>query len=121
MAFADPQTVTINAVANSLPRISSGNNAGGFSKDDGTVKLSVSHQLTKGSRWRRAARIDHSKIATDPLVAANKRYSSSITIVVDMPVDGYTIVEQKQIVDALTLWCTASSGANITKLLGGEN
>jgi len=47
MAFADPQTVTINAVANSLPRISSGNNAGGFSKDDGTVKLPSATNLPK--------------------------------------------------------------------------
>lgn len=121
MAFSDPQSVTINAVANSLPRVSSGNNSGSFSKDDGVVRLSVSHQLTKASRWRRAVRLDHAKIATDPLTAANKRFSSAITIVVDMPVDGYTIVEQKQIVDALTLWCTTGSGANVTKLLGGEN
>jgi hypothetical protein len=38
-----------------------------------------------------------------------------------VPVVGFTITEQKQIIDALTAWLTASTGANVTKLLGGES
>jgi hypothetical protein len=120
MAFTDPQTVTINAVAQTLPRISSGINAGTFQKDDGNVKLQVSHSY--GKRTRRTIRLDHRKIAPDPLVSAqNIEYSTSVYIVVDVPITGYTIVEQKQIVDALTAYLTASSGARVTQLLGGEN
>lgn len=120
MAYSDPQSVTINAVANTLPRVSSGVNAGAFSKDDGTVKLSVSHQYAK--RTRRTIRIDFSKIAADPLVSAqNIRYSMSAYLVVDIPVTGFTIAESKYIIDALTLYLTASSGARVTQLLGGEN
>jgi hypothetical protein len=118
--FSDPQSVTINAVANSLPRVSSGVNAGVFSKDDGNVKLSVSHAY--GRRTRRTIRLDHRKTASDPLnPTQNKPYSMSTYIVCDVPDVGYTVVEAKQIVDALTGFLTASSGANITKLLGGEN
>lgn len=121
MAFSDPQTVTINAVAQTLPRISSGVNAGSFQKDDATVKLTVSHQYAK-SRARRMLRIDHSKIAADPLMAGiNVRATGSVYIVTDFPVTGYTIAEAKQIVDALTAYLTASSGARATQLLGGEN
>jgi len=120
MAFADPQSVTINAVAQSLPRVSSGTNSGAFSKDDGTVKLSVSH--TYGTRTRRLIRLDHSKIAADPLQASiNVRLSSSVYLVVDQPATGYTVAEMKQIMDALTGYLTASSGARATQLLGGEN
>jgi hypothetical protein len=36
-------------------------------------------------------------------------------------VQGYTVAEAKYIVDALTLWATASTGAKVTQLLGGEN
>jgi hypothetical protein len=43
MAFADPQSVTINAVAQTLPRVSTEKNAGVFQKDEATVKLAVSH------------------------------------------------------------------------------
>jgi hypothetical protein len=43
----------------------------------------------------------------------------SAYIVVDIPVTGFTVTEQKYIVDALTLWLTASSSAKTIQLLGG--
>lgn len=120
MSFADPQTVTINAVANALPRTSSGVDSGVFTKDDGTVKLAVSHQY--GKRTRRTIRLEHSKIAADPLISStNIKYSMTAYLVVDVPVTGYTVAEAKQIVDGLTAYLTASSGARTTQLLGGEN
>jgi hypothetical protein len=121
MAFADPQSVTINAVAQTLPRISSGQNSGTFQKDDATVKLTVSHNYGKG-RARRMLRLDHAKIASDPLMAGvNVKASGAVYIVTDFPETGYTVAEAKQIVDALTAYLTASSGARATQLLGGEN
>lgn len=120
MSFADPQSVTINAVANTLPRVSSGTNAGSFSKDDQTVQLTVSHAY--GKRTRRTIRLDHSKVAADPFTSGvNQKYSMSAYIVVDVPVTGYTNAEAKQIVDGLTSYLTATSGARVTQLLGGEN
>jgi hypothetical protein len=118
--FSDPQTVTINAIANTLPRTSSGSNSGAFTKDDGLVKLSFSHVL--GKRTRRVIRLDHAKIAADPLLAGvNVKASLSAYLVVNLPETGYTVAEQKQVVDGLTAFLTASSGANVTKLLGGES
>jgi len=120
MAFADPQSVTISTVAQSLPRVSSGQNKGVFQKDDTTVKLSVSHQY--GRRTRRQIRIDFSKIAADVFTpTVNIRQSMSVYLQVDVPTTGFTIAEQKAIVDALTAYLTASSGARATQLLGGEN
>lgn len=120
MAFADPQSVTINAVANSLPRVSTGVNQSVYQKDDSNVKLTPSHQY--GKRTRRTIRLDFSKIAPDPLISSqNIKYSMAAYLVVDVPITGFTLAEQKQIVDALTLYLTASSGARVTQLLGGEN
>jgi len=120
MAFADPQTVTINAVANTLPRVSSGINSGAFKKDDGNVTLEVSHQY--GKRTRRAVKLTHRKIAADPLVSSQSiQYSMSTTLVIDTPITGYTVAEAKQIVHALTAYLTATTGARVTQLLGGEN
>jgi hypothetical protein len=120
MSYSDPQTITINTVANTLPRISSGVNSGVFSKDDGNVKLSVSHQY--GKRTRRQIRVDFRKVAADPLSTGyNKEYSMSTYLVVDQPPVGFSVTEIKQIVDALTAYLTASSGAKVTQLLGGEN
>jgi len=120
MAFADPQSVTINAVAVSLPRTGSFGNSGIFQSNDGNVKLTVSHQY--GKRSRHTIRIDHRKVAPDPLISSqNIQYSMSTYIVTDVPVTGYTVTEAKQIVDALTAYLTASTGAKVTQLLGGEN
>jgi hypothetical protein len=120
MAFADPQSVTINAVAQSLPRVSSGDNSGVFQKDDTTVRLSVSHNY--GKRTRRLIRLDHSKIAADPLMGSiNIRLNAAVYLVVETPQTGYSVAEAKQLVDALTAYLTASSGARATQLLGGEN
>ncbi len=120
MSYSDPQSITINAVAQTLPRTSNGVNQGVFTKDDANVKLSVSHNY--GKRTRRQLRIDYRKVAADPLATGyNKEYSMSTYIVVDAPVVGFTVAEQKQIVDALTGYLTASSGSKVTQLLGGEN
>lgn len=120
MAYADPQTVTINAVANSLKRVSSDRNAGTFQVADGTVKLTVSHQY--GKRARRALRLDHSKMSPDPFVPANSnKVNASATLVLDQPLVGYTITELKQILDGFIAYLSATSGASMTQLLGGEN
>jgi hypothetical protein len=44
----------------------------------------------------------------------------SAYVVVDVPPTGFTVAEQKYIVDALTLWLTAASAIKTTQLLGGE-
>jgi hypothetical protein len=118
--FSDPQTVTINAIANTLPRISSGPNSSVYQKEDGNVKMTISHQY--GKRNRRQVRVDFRKVAADPLATGyNKEYSFSTYLVVDHPPVGFTNTEVKYVVDALSAYLSASSGANVTKLLGGEN
>lgn len=118
--LADPQSITVNAVANSLPRTAFGENQGQFIKDDGSARLTVSH--TYGKRTRRTARFDFNKIVTDPLVPSqNQKVGSSVYIVIDQPVTGFTNTEIKQIADGFLAWLTASSGANIVKILGGES
>jgi len=118
--FTDPQSLTVNAVANALPRTSTTQNGAGYASADGNLKLSISSAY--GKRIRRTVRVDSRKTAADPLFPAqNAPYSMSTYIVADVPVTGYSVVEQKQIIDALTAWLTASSGANVTKFLGGES
>lgn len=119
MAFSDPQSLTINSVATSLPRVAFGTNSGAFSTADGTTKLTISHQ--NGKRNRHVVRVDANKIAADPFAAnVNTKVSMSAYVVVDVPSSGYSQAEQKQIVDALTAYLTASTGANVTRVLGGE-
>lgn len=117
--FADPQSVTINGVANSLARVGVSLTEGRFQKDDGLVGLRV--QQATGKRNRRVIRVDHSKIAADPFDSTlNAKYSMSSYLVVDVPLVGYTVTEAKYVVDGLVAYLAASSGAKITQLLAGE-
>jgi hypothetical protein len=118
--FTDPQSVTISGTANSLPRTNNGVRSGEFSSADNNIVFSVAH--TVGKRSRRTARIQHRKVAPDPLFPAqNTPYSMSFYIVADVPNTGYTVAEQKAVIDGFLANLQATSGANLTKLLGGEN
>lgn len=121
MAIADPQSVTINSVAQSLARVGTNETKSIYRKDDGTVELTVSHQPGK-VRSRDSAKLTFTKIAADPLLAGvNREVSLSIYFNIDRPLVGLTTAEMKDVATSLTTWLTASSGANLTKILGGEH
>lgn len=120
MSLTEPQALTIAGAAQSLPRVGSGVNSGSFKTNDGLVALDVSSAY--GKRTRRTVRLSHAKVAADPFVPTqNARYSMSTYIVMDTPNTGYTVAQQKEVIDAFVAWLAASSGANVTKVLGGES
>ena len=120
MALADPQSLTVNGAAASLPRTSTAANSSNYTKDDGTVSFTVSHSY--GKRTRRTARVISNKITTDPLVTGmNVRVSAHAYVVLDVPVSGFSAADQKELLLALATWLSASTGANAGKLVGGEN
>jgi len=120
LAFSDPQTVTINAVAKTLNRVSTGENKSQYSLDTGDYKLLVAHQY--GNRMRRTVRLDIRKLSADPLISAqNVERSMSIYTVFDLPVQGWTVAQAKLETDGYFAYLTASSGAIVTKILGGES
>lgn len=117
MAFSDPQSVTVNAVAQSLPRVSSNGNASVYQKDDGSYMLTISRVV--GKRRRYLVRLDTRKIAPDPLASANNlEYTAAVYFVIDLPKVGYTNVELKDVALGLAAWLTS---ANLLKILGNEN
>jgi len=67
-------------------------------------------------------RLDNSKIAADPLLAGvNVKAGMSAYLVVDVPATGYDAAAQKAVVDGFLAYLTASTGAKVAQLLGGEN
>lgn len=120
MAYPDPQSLDIGPDTITLPRTGSGPNTGVFSSNTGEVVVRVSHAV--GKRARRTARLDVQKVAPDPLFpATNVPRSTSVYLVVDAPLTGFTVTELQSIAVGLTDWLTASSNANLARLLGGEN
>jgi hypothetical protein len=118
--FTDPQSVTIDGTAISLPRVSAGVNVGALSSNDGATKLDIAHSY--GKRVRRTMAITVKKYATDAAnPSQNIPVSSTVRITVDQPVQGYTVDELKAVIVGFFANLTASSNANIVRLLGGEN
>lgn len=116
MAFSDPQTIA----SSTLARTSSGQDSGAFTSSDGARSETIAH--TYGKRTRRVIKFSDTKNAADPLnPTTNKPYSMSASLVVDLPPFGYSVTEAKVIVDGLVAYLTASTGARVLQLLGGEN
>jgi hypothetical protein len=118
--LADPQSVTINAVAKSLKRTGSGIDTGQFRTVDGIYSLNLSHAYAK--RTRRTARLDYKVIAADVMDSSlNVPYSASVYLVADVPNVGITRADQGNLAIGFCDWLSASGYANLGKLLDGES
>lgn len=120
MAFSDPISVTVNAVAKSLPRVFSPQGAAAtFKTSDDEFRMEVSHQDIGGRRERHFIRLTQRKIGADPLVpATNIESKASVYIVLDNPVTGYSDTELGYMVTALADFVKVVG--NQTKFVGGE-
>lgn len=114
--LADPQSVTINSVAVSLPRTQQGNTQNVYTSADGNTTMTTK-QNTTASRFRREVRLSQKKIAVDPITAKNAEIGFSVYLVIDEPRAGFTDAELGYAIDALKAWATS---ANYNKVLGGE-
>jgi hypothetical protein len=120
MAFSDPISLTINAGAVSFARVGSGPYLGQFQTADTLRALKVQHALSK--RTRHVIRLDSSKFVADAFIPANNsKANMAVSLVVDVPLFGYTVAEQVLEARGLVDYLQASSGAKITQLLGNES
>lgn len=116
--YADPQSVTVNAVAQTMPRQGSTqpDRVGTFSTADGTFQFDIRQNKTN-NRFRREVRLTQKKVAADPISSLNKEVSTSVMIVVDEPRWGFSDTELGYLTSAIVAWFTTT---NRDKLLGGE-
>jgi hypothetical protein len=115
--LADPQSVTVNAVAIPLPRTTNGVTENRYTSADGKTVMTTK-QNTSAKRFRREVRLSQTKIAADPISAINAETGTSVYLVVDEPRTGvFSDTEIGYLVDALKAWLTS---ANYNKVLAGE-
>lgn len=117
MAFTDPQTITVDTVAQTLNRIKSDGYRSEYAEQDEEFKLTISHQESK-TRTRRMVRVDQRVVAADPLTSVNEYKDLGVYLVIDEPEYGFTDAEIDDVVQAL---CTWLSTANVTKVCGNEH
>lgn len=116
--FADPQSVTVNAVAKSMPRVETGTRKCIYQMNDQTFTLTISHQTQTNGRIRHMVRIDQRAIVTDALSNTNDYDTLSYYFVIDRPGYGFTMAQVEQLVAGLNAWTTT---ANVDKIFGQES
>jgi hypothetical protein len=120
MAFTDPQTVTVNAVARPLPRFLTGSTVGTFTSADGITKLTIDPNGTKSRRSNKASLRENVSIV-DAGTGLTRTESHSFTIISNRPLAGVSDAVAEQLATGAITWLTANSNANLKKILAGEN
>lgn len=118
MALTDPQVVTVNAVAQSMPRVLISGTSAKYQKADESFALSVSHSNTKDRRIRSMARLDQRAIVADPLTAENDYQTLSFYVVVDRPNYGFSQTQVEQLITGFKTWL---DNTMVGKLFGQES
>lgn len=122
MAFPDPVAVTIGVAPFALNRLPSGSTEGVFRDVDQKITLGITPGVTAGNRRRNAARMEVTKITTDPLVSTtNVVVKGAVTIAFNVPQNGFTSTEIVDQVKALYASLTANTNALLLKLINGES
>jgi len=119
--LAEPQTITVNAVPQTLKRVSMGVNSGVLKTNDGNWTVEIAHSYNK--RVRHTVALRQRKIVADPLAPTiNTEVTQSVRITLDSPANAaFTVADQKFLMDGFAAWLAAGSGAIETQLLGGES
>lgn len=120
MSLTDPSSVTISGVTTSLPRTSVDEDRSEYTSADALIQLIASHDY--GKRTRRMARLDVSKLTSDPFKPAeNVKVGMSVYTVFDLPPAGFTNAEALAVWVGYNTLLTASTNAVVSKILGGES
>lgn len=117
--FSDPLVLTVSGSAKSMNRTGTDVDRSFYATADRAFRAVISHSY--GKRTRRMFKTSSDTLVANPLIAGqNVSQTASVHTVVDAP-PGYDTTLLKGLVDAHVANLAASSGANVTKLLGGES
>jgi hypothetical protein len=115
--FSDPQSVTVDSVAQSMPRISSNGQQSVYVKADESFKMTISHSKPKG-RIRSMVRLDQRAVVADPLTAVNDYETLSFYCVVDRPEVGFTSTQVNNLITGFKTWLDSTA---VGKVFGQES
>jgi hypothetical protein len=116
--FTDPVSITINSVAQSMPRVSQKDRSAVYMKADQSFTLSLSHSNAAKGHIRSVARLDQRAVVTNPLDSTNDYDTLTFYCVLDRPSYGFTQAQAEQIVAGFQAWLTAGI---VDKLWGQES
>lgn len=119
--LADPQSITVNAVAKSMPRILQSGTSSTYQLADQTFALAISHtsfKRDKKSRVRSLAKFSQRAVVADPLTAVNDFETVDVSVQIDRPEAGFTSTQIDQMIVGFKSWLDSSM---VGKLYGRES
>jgi len=121
MAYTDPQAITVDGTAYTLPRVITGTTVGRFVSADAVRELTIDPRGT-AKRRRNVSRFFTKRNVADPLVTGvSTQVQSMVSITIDRPLTGVTDAEIEKDILGHIAWLTANTNANLKKLIAGEN
>lgn len=115
--FADPQSVTVNAVPVSLPKIASTGQKSTYRSATGEWELVISHD--EKNRHRKVMALTQKIVAEDPfLTGTNRSFTQTWTLVGNVPAVGFTATQMDYAAQALVDF---AADATLDKLIAGES
>jgi hypothetical protein len=123
--FADPQTLTVNAVAKALNKIGSGNGTSEYLLRTATDEFRLNIRNTSyADKKRQGVMIDRHNVefvhTVFPVAPATLSTVRKTYVVIENQ-RGDTLTDPVYVASALLSWLTASTNANITKLVNYES
>lgn len=119
--LADPQVITVNAVAKSMPRILTEAQHSLYQLADQTFALDVRHRGIKRdgkSRTISTAAFSQRAVVADPLTSVNDFEDVRVSVQIDRPDAGFTSTQIDQMVAGFKTWLDS---AMVGKLFGRES
>lgn len=116
MALADPQIITVNSVAKTMPRIDNQGTHSLYQMEDQTFTLDIRHTSNrKGNKLRHRALVTFTQraIVPDPLTTVNDYETVSISLQIDRPEAGFTATQIDQMATGLKTWLTTTMVGNL--------
>lgn len=121
MALADPQSITVNAVAKSMPRILNEGTHSLYQMSDQTFSLDVRHRTVRRDKKSRTVSLvafTQKKVVADPLTAVNDYEFLSWSVQLDRPDAGFTSTECDQQWAGFKTWFDTTM---VGKIFGRES
>lgn len=120
-ALADPQVITVNAVAKSMPRIISSGTSATYALADSTFSLAIKHTSFKVAgkqRIKSLASFKQQAVVPDPLTSVNDLENVLVSVQIDRPEAGFTSAQIDQMIAGFKTWLDTTM---VGKLYGRES
>lgn len=120
--LADPQTITVNAVAKVMARVGNTANSANYVEPEGLFSLNTYRTpLNKTGDTRHVATFQQKKVSDDPLLEGVSQWRRmTLTFIATVPAAGFTAAEQALLVDGFLDWLRASTDAVPLALCAGN-